>query len=80
MTAAALFSLSRKTFASLPVISTLEDSTELCSYILSQSLEGEDIFEFLKDMENLNNITADEIYEVANKVLNNPTIHILKSS
>ena len=62
------------------VISTLEDSTELCSYILSQSLEGEDIFEFLKDMENLNNITADEIYEVANKVLNNPTIHILKSS
>ena len=31
-------------------------------------------------MENLNNITADEIYEVANKVLNNPTIHILKSS
>ena len=56
------------------VISTLEDSTELCSYILSQSLEGEDIFEFLKD------ITADEIYEVANKVLNNPTIHILKSS
>ena len=62
------------------VISTLEDSVELCSYILSQSLEGEDIFEFLKDMENLNTITADEIYEVANKVLNKPTIHILKSS
>ena len=61
------------------VISTLEDSVELCSYILSQSLEGEDIFEFLKDMENLNTITADEIYEVANKVLNKPTIHILKS-
>ena len=62
------------------VISTLEDSVELCSYILSQSLEGEDIFEFLKDMDRLNTITADEIYEVANKVLNNPTIHILKSS
>ncbi len=62
------------------VISTLEDSVELCSYILSQSLEGEDIFEFLNDMENLNTITADEIYEVANKVLNKPTIHILKSS
>ena len=62
------------------VISTLEDSVELCSYILSQSLEGEDIFEFLKDMDSLNLITADEIYEVANKVLNNPTIHILKSS
>ena len=62
------------------VVSTLEDSVELCSYILSQSLEGEDIFEFLKDMDRLNTITADEIYEVANKVLNNPTIHILKSS
>ena len=31
-------------------------------------------------MDSLNTITADEIYEVANKVLNNPTIHILKSS
>lgn len=62
------------------VISTLEDSVELCSYILSQSLEDEDIFEFLKDMDRLNTITADEIYEVANKVLNDPTIHILKSS
>lgn len=62
------------------VISTLEDSVELCSYILSQSLENEDIFEFLKDMDSLNTITADEIYEVANKVLNKPTIHILKSS
>ncbi|WP_297713701.1 pitrilysin family protein [Clostridium sp.] len=62
------------------VISTLEDSVELCSYILSQSLEGEDIFEFLKDMDRLNTITAYEIYEVANKVLNDPTIHILKSS
>lgn len=62
------------------VISTLEDSVELCSYILSQSLEDEDIFEFLKDMDRLNTITSDEIYEVANKVLNDPTIHILKSS
>lgn len=62
------------------VISTLEDSVELCSYILTQVLEGEDIYEFLSDMEKLNKITKDEIYEVANKVLNNPTIHILKSS
>ena len=62
------------------VISTLEDSLELCNYILSQSLEGEDIFEFLKDMDRLNTITADEIYESAKKVLNKPTIHILKSS
>lgn len=62
------------------VVSTLEDPVELCSYILTQSVEGEDIFEFLDDMDSLNNITKDKIYEVANKVLNNPTIHILKSS
>lgn len=62
------------------VVSTLEDPVELCSYILTQSVEGEDIFEFLDDMESLNNITKDKIYDVANKVLNNPTIHILKSS
>lgn len=62
------------------VISTLEDSVELCNYILNQTLEEEDIFEFLQDMHSLNTITKDKIYDVANKVLNNPTIHILKSS
>lgn len=62
------------------VISTLEDSVELCNYILTQRVEGEDIFEFLEDMDSLNIITKDKIYDVANKVLNNPTIHILKSS
>lgn len=62
------------------VISTLEDSVELCNYILSQSLEEEDIFEFLKDMDRLNTITVDEIYNVANRVLSEPTIHILKST
>ena len=61
------------------VISTLDDSSELCSYILNQSIEDEDIYEFLHDMERINNITSDEIYEAANKVLKNPTIHILKS-
>ena len=62
------------------VVSTLEDPMELCSYILTQRVEDEDIFEFLDDMDSLNNITKDKIYESANKVLNNPTIHILKSS
>ena len=62
------------------VVSTLEDSVELCNYILTQTVEGEDIFEFLDDMDSLNKITKDRIYDVANKVLNNPTIHILKSS
>ena len=61
------------------VVSTIEDSAELCNYILHQSLDDEDIFEFEKDMHNLNNITEKDIFDVARKVLNNPTIHILKS-
>lgn len=62
------------------VISTLEDPAELCNYLLHQSLEGEDINEFVKDMERLNNLDTNKIYEVAKEVLKNPTIHILKSS
>ena len=62
------------------VISTLEDPSELCNYILHQSLEGEDIDELVKDMERLNNLDTNKIYEVSKKVLKNPTIHILKSS
>lgn len=62
------------------VISTLEDPSELCNYILHQSLEGEDIHEFVKDMERLNKLDTNKIYEVAKEVLKNPTIHILKSS
>lgn len=61
------------------VISTLEDSAELCNYILHQELEGEDIFEFVHDMELLNKIDKDRIFEVSKLVLNEPTIHILKS-
>lgn len=61
------------------VVSTIEDSAELCNYILHQSLDDEDIFEFKKDMHNLNKITEKDIFNVAKKVLNNPTIHILKS-
>lgn len=62
------------------VISTLEDSAELCNYILHQELEGEDIYEFVKDMEGLNKISKDKIYEVSKLVLKDPTIHILTSN
>ena len=62
------------------VISTLEDSSELCNYMLHQALEGEDIFDFVKDMDRLNKLDKDKINKVAKKVLKNPTIHILKSS
>ena len=61
------------------VISTLEDSAELCNYILHQELEDEDIYEFVKDMEGLNNLNKDKIYKVSKLVLKDPTIHILTS-
>lgn len=60
------------------VISTLEDSAELCNYILHQELEEEDLLEFVKDMERINNIEKEQIYEIASKVLKDPTIHILR--
>lgn len=60
------------------VISTLEDSAELCNYILHQELEGEDIYEFVKDMESLNCLEKGRIYDVSKLVLKDPTIHILK--
>ncbi|MGG7144596.1 M16 family metallopeptidase [Clostridium nigeriense] len=61
------------------VISTLEDPSELCNYMLHQALDKEDIYEFVDDMEKLNGLDINKINEVANTVLNNPTIHILKS-
>ncbi|MDO5515935.1 MAG: pitrilysin family protein [Clostridium sp.] len=60
------------------VISTLEDSSELCNYMLHQDLEGEDIYEFVKDMDRLNNLDVEKINKVAKEILKRPTIHILK--
>ena len=60
------------------VISTLEDSADLCNYILHQELAEDDIFEFIKDMESLNTLNVDKIYNVSKLVLKNPTIHILR--
>lgn len=60
------------------VVSTLEDCSSLCSYVLVQSLAGKDITEFIDSMEELEKMTVDDIYRVCDKYLNNPTIHILK--
>ncbi len=59
------------------VASTLEDSSDLGNYVLHQAMEGEYIYEFLNDMEEMNRITSEDLYSVARKVLNNPTIHVL---
>lgn len=61
------------------VISTLEDSSDLCNYILHQELADDDIFEFINDMEGLNTLNVDRIYNVSKLVLKNPTIHILRA-
>lgn len=60
------------------VIGTLEDSSDLCNYILHQELEDENLLEFVDDMGRINTIEKDEIYEVSKKVLKDPTIHILR--
>ena len=60
------------------VISTLEDSAELCNYMLHQALEDEDLFEFESDMIRLETLDKSKIREVAGRVLKKPTIHILK--
>ncbi|MDM1009091.1 pitrilysin family protein [Clostridium perfringens] len=60
------------------VVSTLEDCSSLCSYVLVQSLAGKDITEFINSMEELETLTGADIYRVCNKYLNKPTIHILK--
>ncbi|MGL5821354.1 MAG: M16 family metallopeptidase [Sarcina sp.] len=61
------------------VLSTLEDSAELCNYVLHQSLDGLKIDEFVSDMEKLENLKAEDITRVSKKYLKKPTIHVLKS-
>lgn len=60
------------------VIGTLEDSADLCNYILHQELAGENNLEFVSDMNKLNTIKPEKLYSVAKEVLKDPTIHILR--
>lgn len=59
------------------VFTTLEDSSELCNYILHQKLDGADILEFINDMEKINALDIESVTKVAQKILKNPTVHIL---
>ncbi|MGL5615511.1 MAG: M16 family metallopeptidase [Sarcina sp.] len=61
------------------VLSTLEDSSDLCNYVLNQSLENRAIDEFIEDMIKLENLKKEDIYRVCDEFLNNPTIHLLKA-
>lgn len=58
--------------------STLEDSYDLCNYVLDQCMENEDIYQFITDMNNIENMKSSDIYDIAEKVLQRPTIHILQ--
>lgn len=58
---------------------TLEDSNELSNYILHQIVDEEDIYEFIEDMKRMESINNIDIYNIARKVLENPTVHILLS-
>ncbi|APM40599.1 M16 family metallopeptidase [Clostridium kluyveri] len=57
---------------------TLEDPTDIGNYVLHQSIKGEDIYKLINDIEKIETIKKEDIYEVAKIVFNNPTIHILK--
>jgi len=59
------------------VVSTVEDTTDLGNYVLHQTIDEENIYEFLEDMKNLEKIKKEDIYKVSRLVLINPTIHIL---
>lgn len=57
---------------------TLEDCTDIGNYVLHQIMDDDDIYKFMIDMEKLEKIKEEDIYNVAKLVLKNPTIHILK--
>ena len=40
-------------------------------------MDGEELYQFTEDMEKLDEIEASDLYNVARKVLCNPTIHVL---
>ena len=57
---------------------TLEDCTDIGNYVLHQIIDDEDIYKFVKDMDNMEKVKKEDMYNVARLVLKNPTIHILK--
>lgn len=59
------------------IISMIEDGDSLCNYVLHQKMSDKSIDGFLEDLETLKKIDTEKIYEVAKKVLKEPTVHIL---
>ena len=61
------------------VMSTLEDTHHLCSSIMDDLIDGETPMKFLEDIEDLENVTLEDVSNIAAKVLMNPTIYILRA-
>ncbi|MCY6482833.1 pitrilysin family protein [Clostridium aestuarii] len=59
------------------IANTLEDSTQLANYAFHQLIDGEDIYEFIDNMNNMEKITSKDIYHICRKIFKNPTIHVL---
>ena len=59
------------------IISMIEDGDSLCNYVLHQKMSDKKINAFLDDLEMLEGIDTDLIFNVAKKVLKNPTTHML---
>ncbi|EOD00740.1 M16 family metallopeptidase [Caldisalinibacter kiritimatiensis] len=59
------------------IASILENSQGLGNYVLHQKLMGKRIDAFIDDLELLDKIQTEDVYKIAKKVLDNPTIHIL---
>lgn len=62
------------------IISMIEDGDSLCNYVLHQKLSDKNISAFLEDLKSLETIDTEMIYDVAKKVLKDPTTHILLGS
>ncbi|AZV58288.1 pitrilysin family protein [Clostridium sp. AWRP] len=60
------------------VVFTLEDATDIGNYVLHQAIEGESIYKCVDDIDEIESITRENIYEVARTVLKDPTVHVLK--
>lgn len=56
---------------------TLEDASDFGNYVLHQSIDGENLFQFYEDIKELGSVEKKDIYNVSKKVFNNPSIHIL---
>ena len=62
------------------IASTLLDPQHISDYVMSQALEGRSMYEFIDNLKTIENISVDEIVEVAKKVLNNPSVQVVLGS